>query len=60
MLNKPSSLIWYTLKRRTSDLVSHRGVVAGPEAATEELHPHDGEDQEEQSHHNGHIGHGRQ
>ena len=46
--------------RRLSYLVSHRGVIAGPEAPTKELHPHDGEDQEEQSHHNGDIGHGRQ
>ncbi len=47
-------------RRRVSDLISHRGVIAGPEAATKELHPHDGKDQEEQSHNDGDIGHGRQ
>ncbi len=49
-----------TTLRRVAYLISHRDVIAGPEAATKELHPHDGEDQEEQSHHNGDIGHGCQ
>ncbi len=53
-------VVFARMLRTVSYLVSHRDVIAGPEAATKELHPHDGEDQEEQSHHNGDIGHGRQ
>lgn len=42
------------------DLVGNRGVIAGPEAAAEELHAHDGKDEEEEPHHNGYVGHGSQ
>lgn len=47
-------------QRSVPDLVSHRGVIACPEAAAKQLHPHDGEDQEEEAHHNGDVGHGSQ